>query len=107
MPTPGSHLKNRLFFSLNKDEQHHFNTLWNVKTVYFTPFTPFALCIREVRCTRKSFFKLYAIIIAAVTTGILATLLINNNVALMTSTSLFAITLCAISAITGARMVRL
>jgi len=67
-------------------------------------FTPIALGIRKIRIHRKSEFKFYAMIIASVTIALVYALLINNRVALMITTPLFVVILCAISSILGATM---
>ena len=57
-----------------------------------------------IKTKRKFDFNVYAIIIVAVTIALLMALFIGNKIALMITTPLFVVTLCAISSIVGARM---
>ena len=68
-------------------------------------FTPISLGLKMVKTKTKLDFKVYAIIIFVVTVALVMALFISNEIALMITTTLFILTLCAISSILGARMI--
>jgi peptide/nickel transport system substrate-binding protein len=67
-------------------------------------FSPVALCIKNVRNSRKFDLKVYSTIVATITIALLIALMVNNKLLLMITAPLFVVTLCAISSIFGARI---
>ena len=71
-----------------------------------TYFTPIALSIRPVR-NKKLYLKAYAFIVVTVTIAVVFSLVIDDNILLMITTSVFVMTVCAISSILCARIIML
>lgn len=67
-------------------------------------FWPFAISVRRVR-TGKFNYKLAVYVIASVSAAVVLSLVIGNQLALMASTSLFVLSLIAVSAILSAKLI--
>lgn len=68
-------------------------------------FTPLVLGLKLVKTKRKMHFKIYAIMIIAVTAGLLMAILVDDKIALTIMTPLFVVILCAISSIVCAKVI--
>jgi hypothetical protein len=68
-------------------------------------FTPISLGLKMVKTKTKLDFKVYAMLIFVVTVALVMALFISNEIALMITTTLFILTLCALSSILGARLI--
>jgi hypothetical protein len=71
----------------------------------FVYFTPLVLGLKLVKTKRKINFKIYAIVIIAVTAALLMAILVGDKIALTIMTPLFVVILCAISSIVCAKVI--